>query len=195
MSSEAILLIPGLGNHQWQMMPFRWMFRQPSFIYSMEWGNEVDYTLKLEQALAYVDELHKVFQTISIIAVSAGVPAALNILYGRPKLISAVVGVCGMIEGDEKLNPLLVQYRDKNPDFYQAVRRLTAIQKAIGNEVSNKVLTFGSTKDPVVPSSVAKFDHAPHIEISVAGHVQSIATVMVSENWRIKRFLAERRTS
>jgi len=176
---KKVLIIPGLGEYDEyvEMLTRCWRkYGLEPVIHQMHWSDGEHFALKLEKLVAVVDALSKDGSVISLVGLSAGASAALNLFLERDHAIDRVVSICGRIRKGDQTGYRSFETRTKSSRaFAESVMLFAKEEKSLSVEQRKRIMTvrplFG---DALVPASTTHIDGARNVTIPTAGHIFSI---------------------
>ncbi len=173
---QKVIILPGLGDHmdhaEWATRNWPRIGLQP-IVCSMGWRNGEHFATKFEKLLALVDEHFRNGNPISVIGLSAGGSAALNLFAARSDRVKYAISICGRLrQGDE------FSFRKRtrtSPAFAESVLLFEQQEKMLSEEQRKKIMTvrarFG---DELVPADTATVRGAQNVTIPTIEHSLTI---------------------
>ncbi|MDB5161365.1 MAG: hypothetical protein JWO96_745 [Candidatus Saccharibacteria bacterium] len=173
-----IIYLPGLGDHdsrlkngqkallkKWEKAGVTTHF-QP-----INWADGELFEPKLQRVNTLIDELASKSHRISLVGVSAGASAAVNVYTQRKSEISGIVYICGKLMGSINIDP---KYYRRNPAFRGSLSQAQINIKKLTREDKEQMLSLHpffdevvAIEDTKVPGVITKtipfFFHAPTI--------------------------------
>lgn len=190
---HTVIYIPGLGDRK---KPLLWMqkyllrgwraYGLHVQLFVVEWTNDSPFTDRFDQLLQLIDDLQADGQRVSLVGASAGASTAISAYVERRNEVTGVVSICGQLRGtNEVLDPAL----DINPRFRDSLQRMQRNLDHLRDDDGARILTLRPYLDAVVPPDQATLRRAVNKRMSAVGHLFGIGFAIVSEGWRISRFL------
>lgn len=186
---HVIIYIPGLGDQNMfgqHAAHYLWRLQGATvYTYPLAWADKEPFAPKFERLLAYVDKLvAKGFQ-VSLVGVSAGATAALNVLAARPDTIHKVVLICGAVQHPEEVQEHTKQI---NPAFWESMLYLHAHSlKALTPHEKQKIVSYIPQADEVVATKNMRIQGISYESLPTRGHVKSIVYAITVAAHRIIR--------
>jgi hypothetical protein len=177
---QKVIILPGLGDHvdyvkwvtrnwnQWGLLPI---------IHSMDWRNHKKFETKLQKLLALVDEHSKDGAGISIVGLSAGGSAALNLFTLRSDVIKNAVNICGRLRQG---NEASFKKRTKtSPAFAESVLCFEKQEQTLSEGQRKRIMTIRADfGDELVPADTATLEGAINISLPTIEHNLTIYLAM-----------------
>jgi pimeloyl-ACP methyl ester carboxylesterase len=170
-----VIYITGLGDQKPLYQPQlinKWQKLGVIPYYSaVGWADGQTFAPKLARICKLVDDLYAQNGVVSLVGISAGAGAALNVYMERKNKISGLVFICGKIVGLDNVNP---RYFKQNPAFRESLEltqqnliKLTPKDKA-------KMLSIHPIYDQTVPIAATQVPGVKSRRIISIFHVPSI---------------------
>lgn len=149
---QHVIYIPGLGDSRPLKQPeLLNLWRTSGIIvhyHAVGWATTEPFAAKLKKLEELVDELYKNHGPLSVIGVSAGATAALNLYMSRKDKIRRVVYICGKLLGVSNVSK---HYFMQNPAFYDSLVLAQSNIEKLDDEDKQKMLSVHAIYDNVVP--------------------------------------------
>lgn len=191
--NHQIIYIPGIGDHNdhGQKRILRTWIRSGIKAHYLEigWADGEAFESKLKRTVKLVDELYKQNGQISLVGVSAGAGAAINVYMKRPEKISGIVFVCGKILDTKHVNP---RYYMKNPAFRQSLQLTQQNLEKLTQKDKNKMLSLHAIYDNVVYTKYSKIQGVASRTLFSIFHVPTIFLAITIYQILIINFLKRR---
>lgn len=147
-----VIYITGLGDQKPLYQPQiinRWRkFGLTPHYHPVGWADGEAFAPKLKRLIRKVDEIYGQGHTVSLVGISAGAGAALNVYMERRAKISGLVFICGKLIGYSNVNP---NYFKKNPAFSESLKLTQVNLTKIKDEDKAKMLSIRPIFDETVP--------------------------------------------
>lgn len=196
MKKHKVIIVPGLGDNKVFHIKFatnHWTKKGLDvLIHRFDWMNNYEsFETKFNRLLKLVDSLVLEDNTISLVGLSAGGSAVLNVLVERKKMIHKVVNICGRLRtGSDKGFRTLRDKSKNSPSFYKSVKYFEKKEKSLNSDELQRIMTvrakFG---DELVPSNTVSIEEAYNITIPTIEHVLSIGLALSVFSKEIISFL------
>src|SRR6185369_8412219 len=145
---KKVIIIPGLGDQvaYTKLATKGWRkYGIEPVVYSMNWRDGEDFSLKLNNLIKFVDNLSKDGSKISIIGCSAGASAALNVFLERQDIIDKAVSICGRLrKGNQSGFRSFVNRSKTSPAFAESVKLFEGKEKFLNEDQRKRILTVRS---------------------------------------------------
>jgi pimeloyl-ACP methyl ester carboxylesterase len=154
MGKHHVIYIPGLGDHDPRLRNAqllflnKWQKAGATVHYqAIGWADGEGFVPKLNKVIELVDKLTLSGRRVSVIGVSAGASAALNVYMERRDKIRGVVYVCGKLTGTLNIDP---KYYRNNPAFKESLYNAQANIRKLNRTDKTKMLSLYPIYDQVV---------------------------------------------
>lgn len=179
---KYVIVVPGLGDgiKKMQLATNHWRnFGLEPVVQYMNWRDGKDFTPKLNNLTALVDEL-SAKGTVSIVGTSAGGSVAINTFLERCNVIDKVVNVCGRLRVGTHTGIHSFEARTATSRaFAQSVILCEQRQNELSSAERQKILTIHALLgDELVPASTTTIDGANNITIPTPEHMFSITMAL-----------------
>jgi pimeloyl-ACP methyl ester carboxylesterase len=173
--AHHVIYITGLGDQKPLYQPQiinRWkkLGLTPHY-HAIGWADGEAFGPKLSRLGAQVDELSANGDLVSLVGISAGAGAALNLYMARRQKITGIVFICGKLIGVDNVNP---RYFQENPAFRESLELTQQNIAKLTDEDKAKMLSIRPIYDNVVPIKVMLIPGVKTRTILSALHVPSI---------------------
>lgn len=173
-AKHKCLIIPGLGDNKKTMKLLAYGWKKWgifTYVHSVGWYDRgCSFDQKLEELVNLVDELND-GTPISVVGVSAGVSAALNIFAQRSEVIRTCVNICGPVRFGNRRLCKPARMKEKSMLFAESVSMAEKNLDGLDEELRSRVLTiYPRFGDELIQRSSVKIEGAKNIEIPVPGH-------------------------
>ncbi len=189
MSQHHLIYIPGLGDSksygQSSLLKIWQLFGIKTHYAPVYWRVDEPFQAKLAKLTKLVDEL-SINGLVSIVGISAGASAAMNLLSARQTKIHKAVFVAGKLLYPETINE---EYFRENPAFKESVFMADANFKAMTKAERQKMLSLYAIYDNTVPIKASQLPGVKHTRIIAVGHIPTIFTTLVFYGYSISRFI------
>lgn len=180
-SKPALVIIPGIGDDLkiYQTFAKRWRsLGYEVYVISFGWfEHRAVLTAKFENFLEKFDEIKN--KNIYVVGVSAGGPAAIQLLAERPH-IRKVITICSPLDTMPYLrNPLLAASIDRARDL---LRQFTKEQK-------NRILSVFALHDPVVHIRLSQPEGIETLRLPIILHPVAIYVALMFYARKLDNFL------
>lgn len=150
-SAHHVIYIPGIGDarsygQDFAIRQFAWFGITPHYL-PLGWANQEGYDTKLQRVLSMVDTLHVQGGKVSLIGVSAGASAVLNVYALRQDIVDSVICVCGKINRPENIHEHTFL---QNPDFRESMLRVADSLTKLNTKQRQRILSIHPWRDQVV---------------------------------------------
>jgi pimeloyl-ACP methyl ester carboxylesterase len=190
--ANHIVYIPGLGDHKtygqhialkiWRVFGLR------THYFALGWVTDEGIDTKLARASKLIEDLTKNGHRASLVGVSAGASAAINLFAKHPELHKVII-VCGKVNMPENVRPELY---GKNPDFKQSMYKVKpSLQKIETQQSLQNILSIYSPNDRVVSPVDSHIDGAHNRTIWAWSHPSVIANTILFHGPTIARFVKQ----
>lgn len=190
---QTVIYIPGLGDRKKPLLRVQKYLLRGWRAYGLhvrlfvvEWTSDGSFVDRFDELLQLIDNLHADGHRVSLVGASAGASTAISAYLERRNEVTGVVSICGQLRGTkEVLNPAL----DINPRFKDSLKRMQKNLDSLQGGDGERILTLRPYLDAIVPPDQATLKEAVNRRMPVVGHLWGIGFAIVSEGWRISRFL------
>lgn len=172
--AHHIIYIPGLGDHRTYgqnivIQAWRLFGLQPHYM-ALGWHQPEGIDAKLERIHQMIETLHQKGHTVSLVGVSAGASAVLNV-YAANLRVARVICICGKINRPETISHRIFA---RNPDFEQSMARLGAALATLDQHRLQHILSIHPWKDRTVPVADTKITGAYEKTVPGRSHASGI---------------------
>lgn len=175
-----IIYIPGLGDHGTRVQrlaPKYWQaFGVKGHCYLMHWNDKEGFAPKLDGLLAFIDQLSKDGDPVSLVGASAGASAALVAYAARAETVAGVICICGKISHPETVEAW--RFRE-NPAFQESLAQLQQALPGLPAENRSRIMSLRPLYDGVVPTADTNIAGASERVMPFVGHAASIGLALV----------------
>jgi len=191
---HIVLIIPGLGNEVWlvRLLTNHWRhWELEPEVLSVDWQNSESFNIKFTNLNKKIDQFLKNDCKVSLIGISAGGSAALNLFSERSKDFNKVINVCGRLKTGPRIGwRSFSRMTASSPAFAQSVKLFEKQGKLLTRKDREKIMTvrakFG---DELVPCKTTILDGATNIQIPTIEHSISIYLSLTIFSNRLINFL------
>jgi pimeloyl-ACP methyl ester carboxylesterase len=152
-----VIYLPGIGDHRprgQDAIIKKWkLYGLNAHYFFINWIDKEPFAPKLKRMVELVDDLAAKGHTVSLVGISAGASAAVNVYCERPDKISGVVFICGKLTGSRKINP---NYYRNNPAFYDSLEQAQKSLEKLSADDKKKMLSLHAIFDEVVYTRYTK---------------------------------------
>lgn len=188
-----MIYITGLGDqkpvYQPQIINLWKKFGVTPHYSPVGWADGEAFRPKLDRFCHQVDELSAGGNTVSLVGISAGAGAALNVYMERKDKINSVVFICGKIVGFTNVNP---NYFSKNPAFRESLQLTQENLPKLTPADKLKMLSVHPLYDQTVPIAVTKIPGVKSKLIISVLHIPSIFMAITIYRRVFLKFLIKR---
>lgn len=170
-----VIYIPGLGDHralgQDKIIKLWRLFGLRVHYCPVSWADGQKFTPKLEKLTHKVKSLTSQGFSVSLVGVSAGASAALNLYMHNKDKIHKVVFIAGKIKDPTNVNP---RYFSRNPAFKDSLYLSDTNYKKLTAQDKQKMIYMHGLVDGTTPP---KNNQVPDIRsktILAVGHIDAI---------------------
>lgn len=193
MKKHKIIIIPGLSDYTSFIRFITYRFNSPEFdveVLSFGWSkSDILFENRIEELSEYINSLNDKFEKISLIGVSAGGSAVLN-LFSKNNNIHRIVNVCGRLKPGIKVSPSLEKAAKNSISFKESVIQAEINLNNLSSEKKSKIMTISPYLDGTVPTSTMSVDSGYNLKIMSMGHMVSIFIGLVFYRRSIIKFLS-----
>ena len=191
---HKIILIPGLGDEtKYTRFGTRWwkMRGLDVVVFPVGWQDgDRHFAPKFQRMLELVDEMVKNGDTVSLIGLSAGGSAVLNVFAARKNVIHRVITIgarnrVGTYTGANSFE----NRTHTSPAFAESIEQAEKIEKKFSVEDRKKIMTIRPIYDEVVPARTAVIQGAKNMMFPTVEHVNSIMSALTIYSKVIISFL------
>lgn len=172
-----VIYVPGLGDHktygQHKAIKLWELANLETKYFPLGWRKKQGFNNKLELLNKEIETRHKKGDIVSLVGVSAGASAVIAAYAANPKIINAVVLICGKVHKPETIWKIRYQ---QNPDFKESMRAVAGNLKKLDSSHRQRILSIHSWYDSVVPPKDTKIDGAVNKTLPGWGHFNGIAS-------------------
>jgi hypothetical protein len=196
-----IFLIPGLDDRSYFFkLALKRLYNDSDTISHVEPFGFMNRSSTFEKQLSkYMNYIRPLLKnknaTVSLIGVSAGASASINIWqeFKKEKLYTngGIVNICGRLIDGKAHNaiPTLSFSTRRSKIFFESVIRAERYIKKLTKQEKSQIMTFRALFDEVVPSSTIQVDEATNIQVPMAGHIFTITTTVLLYSKKIMSFI------
>lgn len=174
-----LVMIPGLNDQGFlqkrlmNLVPKYWQkYGVVGHIISPNWEDGEEFKPKLERMLGKVDELIEEGHEVSVLGLSAGGSAALNVFCQRKNVLKGAVNGTGRLRVGENVRPSLDWAARNSPAFKESVVLFESQNEKILTEDNRKrIMTVRPLWDEIVPISTSPLEGADNRVVPVVGHL------------------------
>ncbi len=177
---RRLLIIPGLGDHNWAYrltLPFWWLHGFRARVYDFNWSNDDGKFDQRFAALLIYMEGHNWY----IVGGSAGGVVTACVLSARPDLVIRAAALCSPVTATELVST--------NTVLHQAIQHLKALLASSDAELRGRLLSLWCASDHVIKPRLTKLQGAVQEETPGTGHAKAIARALSIGSGRIARWL------
>jgi len=187
--AQHVIYVPGLGDHHpyGQDKAIRlWRFfgLQPHY-FPLGWADVDGFEVKKKRLADLVDQLQGQGHTVSLVGVSAGAGAVLNLYAERPD-IHAVVLICGKVNHPETVGSQVYKH---NPDFKESMYLLQSNLPKLNAAQRKRILSIHPRIDHSVPPADTRIEGAHEKTLPGIGHRSGIFSGVIFGSASIGRFI------
>lgn len=178
----TLIIIPGLGDdaRYTKFLMRSWEIKygiRPQVI-TFGWkGSKTDFAAKYKKMNEKVDEIVKKAEDVSILGISAGASAALNIFYQRPDKIRHMISVCGRLR-DPNIGKMWNHKESDLGVFEESIKLCEQNLEKLNKNDKKRILTVRPFFDDIVPVRTMTIDGAVNKRINAFQHMISINLAM-----------------
>lgn len=187
-----IIYVPGLSDYiAWGQrgITFFWQILGVRVHYfPLRWAEKESFEIKLERVLKKIDELESKGKKVSLVGVSAGGSAAINI-FARRKNINKVVIICGKLHRPHHMPK---DRYEVNPAFKESMFLVEKSLAKLGPKQRSKILCVNALNDPYVPPKDSSIKGAHTYTVDSKGHKRGIYFTILLRPKMIRSFIASR---
>ena len=191
---HKIILIPGLGDEAtYTRFGTRWWKTRglDVVVFPVGWRDgDKHFAPKLQRILKLVDEMVKNGDTVSLIGLSAGGSAVLNVFGERKQVIHKVVTIgarnrVGVYRGANSFE----NRTHTSPAFAESIECAETIEKEFNVEDRKKIMTIRPVYDEIVPARTVVIRGAKNVMLPTVEHLNSIISSLTIYSHVIRSFL------
>jgi pimeloyl-ACP methyl ester carboxylesterase len=169
-----VIYIPGLGDDRTYFQPTilkTWRLSAVKVKYCAVGWRGNDFEQKLNKLSNLADRLNRQGHEVSIVGISAGASAAVNLYTANQDKISKVVLVCGKYRHPQYVGD---RYFSKNPNFRQSLELSDKNFLRLKKTDLHKFMALYAPPDKVVPAAEAKLPGGNNKSVLALGHLSAI---------------------
>lgn len=190
---QNLFIIPGIGyTVDWiKFLTRNWdkKYGIEPHVVDFVWMGESDKFLgRFERMGKYLDEDIKQGKDVSLLGISAGGSAVVNLFYPRRDKIKKVVTICGRVH-DSNVRKMWNHKPEILGVYEESVKLCEANLSKLTPEDKKRILTIRPFYDEVVPVKTMIIDEANNQRINSAQHMVSISLAMSLYSRTITDFL------
>ncbi|HSW47748.1 MAG TPA: hypothetical protein VLG67_01595 [Candidatus Saccharimonadales bacterium] len=181
-----LFILPGLGKHEaiLELIRRNWEkeFDIQIHILAIDWH---DNTKDFKQKIISLTNQIKPYSTnknstISLLGISAGASAAINVWKNMNLEVESIILVCGRVKEGKARGARTLHWASRNsPSFKESVLESERNLKKLSPNDNTKILIFYSLLDELVPPNDARINGAKNLYLIVPEHVLSIVFSMI----------------
>lgn len=178
--THKVIIVPGLNGETDKITLATNHWRRHGLepvVCSVGWQNgENNFRPKLKKLIDLVDKFSKNGETVSLVGLSAGGSAVLNLFFERKNNVRKVVNICGRLRTGPETGFRSFKARTKSsPAFAQSVKLFESREEKLTENDRKKIMTvramFG---DELVPPETAIIKGAYNTAVPTPEHIFSI---------------------
>lgn len=178
-----VVIIPGLGDEAGRVSFLTRNWHREGLkphVHKFGWKEDTTFEDNLGVILSVVDSLLKRGKTVSLIGLSAGGSAVLNLFAERKDKIHRAINVCGRLTvGTQKGFRSFEARTASSPIFADSVKRFQTVERQLSDSDRQRIMTIRALfGDELVPSDTATVDGAVNIVVPTTEHLLSIAAAL-----------------
>jgi predicted esterase len=189
--AKAVIYIPGLGDRrkfgQNQIIKLWRVFGLSPYYFPINWYKEEGFDKKLDRLLAYIEELKKAYESVSLVGISAGAGAAIN-AFATSNNVDSVILVCGKINNPQTIGE---QRFKLNPDFRKSAFDVSRSLEKLNKSDRARILSIHPWSDDVVPIKDTIIKGAREKTFAGWSHVSGIFFILIFGGRTISKFIKE----
>jgi len=185
---SVLLVIPGTHDDKYtkyiKFLMLWWRLQgYVSIIHQIHWENPESFASKLKKLSKRLMDLKSPSNTISVIGISAGGSAAVNLLCLYPQLIYKVIDICGPLRFNQDME---ISSTSARASLRLCEKNVSALSKSIRSRIMTISAKFG---DQVVPAISVPLKGAVNISFPSRGHKLTIALALTFFSNALSEFL------
>lgn len=189
-----LVIIPGLGDNDdyVRFLTRSWerKYDIKTHVIAFGWkGKANEFEDHLNKLRRYIDNLLKQNGDVSILGISAGASAAINLFSARKHKINKVISVCGRLR-DQNVKQRFYYPKMQLDIFKKSLNLCEINQEKLTKEDKERILTIRPFYDDVVPVRTMTIDGAVNRKIFAAQHGISIYLAMTLYSKTIVKLLS-----
>lgn len=198
-TKHSVIIIPGLGDNRifgkkmLELATGNWQnYGLTPVVCAVDWHNSEDlFQSKLDRLVKLVDQLVQKGDTVSLVGISAGGSAALNVFVRRSDIVYRAINVCGRLRtGSRSGFRSFYSKTASSPSFAESVRLFESCENKMSESDRLKVMTICSMLgDELVPPETTKLPGAFNTMVPAPEHLFSILIALTLFSKPLIRFL------
>ncbi len=149
--NHHVVYVPGLGDErtlgQDVLIKIWRLYGLTPHYFALGWKNKEGFAKKESKLVDFIDSLKTDDNKVSLVGVSAGASACINVFSDYHK-ISRLVCISGKINNPQTINQ---HYFNENPDFEESIFRVKQSLDSFNSEKLSRIMSTHPKKDQTVP--------------------------------------------
>lgn len=189
MAKQLVIYIPGLGdpNNGEKALLKIWSFYQLEVIYHpLYWNDNRPFIVKLNEVIDLIERVAINDTVVSLVGISAGASAVLNVFAEKKESINKVVCICGKINNPNTISPKRFEI---NPSFKESLDLLPSSLNRLDMEDRKRIFSLHPIYDGLVPIKDTFIEGANNKLMFSAGHAASIVYADTIHSYLIAKYI------
>lgn len=190
---QNLLIIPGLGDdvRYTKFLTRDWeeKYSIKPHIVAFGWsGESSEFPDRFKKMEKYVDDYIKENNNVSVLGISAGGSAVINLFSRRKDKLKHAVVVCGRLH-DSNVRKMWNHRAEDLGVFEESIKLCEKNLESLSDKDKERILTIRPFYDDIVPVRTMTIDGARNIRINSVQHMISIYLAMTLYSKTIANFL------
>lgn len=190
---QHLVIIPGLGDDvrytKFLVRNWKKKYKITPHVIGFGWSGEAsEFGSKYKNISNYLDDLLEKEDDVSLLGISAGGSAVVNLFSERKNKIKKVITVCGRLS-DININPSWKNNSDSLRILKESIKICEKNIENISPEDKKKIMTIRPFYDDIVPVRTMTIDGAKNMRVNSVQHMISIYLAMTLYSGSIVKFI------